>query len=191
MHKVVFIDRDGVINKDLWKYVEHWGEFEFLPGVLDSLKKLTDEGYEINIISNQGGIGDGIFSESALEDINMNMVEAVRRHGGRIAKTYYCVHSKKAGCECRKPKIGLFEQAFKDFPYLVKPETFFIGDKASDMKAGRDFGVRTIMVMTGYGEREKGNLNDDIMPDYFAADLSEAIPIVLERERTSKKGGAR
>ena len=184
MNKVIFIDRDGVINKDLWGYVEKWEQFEFLPGVLESLKKLTQAGFSIIIISNQAGIADGLFSLEDLDEVNKNMLHEIEQHGARIAGTYYCPHSKTAECDCRKPKTGLFEQATHSLPEYEKEKTFYIGDKISDIKAGKNFGLKTIMVMTGYGEREKDLISDETQPDFMAADLPEAVQIVLKQKRS-------
>jgi D-glycero-D-manno-heptose 1,7-bisphosphate phosphatase len=178
MTKVIFIDRDGVINKDLWKYVENWEEFEFLPGVLESLKLLHDNGFKVIVVSNQAGVGDGIYTKAALDDITRRMTLEVKKHGGYIAATLYCIHRKQDGCRCRKPNPGLFEQAAEKFSF-DKATTYFIGDKLSDVKAGKNAGLKTIMVMTGYGAKEKELITDETRPDFFAADLGEALTYVL------------
>jgi D-glycero-D-manno-heptose 1,7-bisphosphate phosphatase len=174
LEKVIFIDRDGVVNKDLWKYVERWDEFEFLPGVLDAFKILKEAGYKTIIISNQAGIGDGIFTESALEDINKNFVRVVTEYGGRIDDMFYCLHGKKAGCACRKPEVGLFEAAAEKWDF-DRGATYFIGDKLTDIEAGKRFGLKTVLVKTGYGERDSANITDVNRPDMICSDLNEAV----------------
>ena len=94
-HRVVFIDRDGVINTDLWKYVEHWGEFKFEPSAIPALKTLSDEGYDIYIISNQAGVGDGIFTADQLWDVHENMLKHLENEVIKISGAHYCIHSKK------------------------------------------------------------------------------------------------
>ena len=177
--KVIFIDRDGVINKDLWKYVEHWGEFEFLPGVLGAFKLLAENDFHINIISNQAGVGDGKFTEEALADVNRNMISEIKKVGGNVDGTYYCLHGKQEGCSCRKPEIGLFEKAVQDIPPFEKSHTFFIGDKLTDIEAGKRFGLKTILVLTGYGDKSKADITEATRPDYICTDLQEAVAIVL------------
>jgi len=180
MDKVIFIDRDGVINKDLWRYVEHWEEFEFLPGVLDSMRALTEAGYTIIIISNQAGIGDGKYTKEALDDINVNFARVVEENGGKIADMYYCLHGKKDGCTCRKPEIGLFLQASEKWDF-DKSTTFFIGDKMSDVQAGHRFGLKTVLVKTGYGTKEGDSIPEEEKPDLVAEDLSHAVKVLLEQ----------
>lgn len=179
MEKVVFIDRDGVINKDLWRYVEHWGEFEFIPGVLDALRLLTEAGFKIYLVSNQAGIGDGKFTRAALDDINENMLKEIAAHGGVISGMYYCMHGKQEGCSCRKPEIGLLTKAEEELPAFDKKSTFFIGDKTTDIQAGKRFGVRTILVLTGYGEKAHDEITDESRPDRIEKNLLDAVNSIL------------
>jgi histidinol-phosphate phosphatase family protein len=172
--KVIFIDRDGVINHDpIGDYVKSWEEFEFIPGALEALKILTKKGFSVLIVSNQAGIGDGVYSQTSLDEITEKMLSSFRRAGARIHSVHYCVHGKEAGCECRKPKTGLFQRASRGLT-LNRKETFFIGDKATDIQAGKDFGLRTVLVRTGHGERDLEK-NPSLRPDYIAADLREAV----------------
>ncbi len=180
--KIIFIDRDGVINKDLWRYVETPDEFEFLPGVLEALKLLHENGYKVVVISNQAGVGDGKFSSSDLAAVNEKFLSDVAGYGGLINSVYYCIHGKYEGCGCRKPEIGLFEEAEGNLGNFEKEKTYYIGDKLTDILAGKRYGLRTILVMTGYGEKEKGNITEENRPDYFADDLLDAVKnIVLTR----------
>jgi len=179
MSKIIFIDRDGVINKDLWRYVEHPGEFEFLPGVLDGLKLLTDNNYQVVVVSNQAGVGDGKFSEEALKEVDVHMIEEAKKVGASITKTYYCIHGKYAGCDCRKPEIGLFEKAALDLPQLEREKAYYIGDKDSDIKAGKRFGLKTILVRTGYGQKTEEGLCSELTPEFVADDLKAAIEYVI------------
>ena len=107
---VVFLDRDGVINKypGDTKYVNSWQEFYFLPGVKQALRKLTESGYRIFILSNQAGVAKGMYSQQGLDEITANMLREVNEAGGSICGVYYCVHRDEDNCSCRKPKIGLF-----------------------------------------------------------------------------------
>ncbi len=177
--KVVFIDRDGVINVDLWKYVERWDEFKFEEDVLPALKKLADNNFKIFIISNQAGVGDGVFTEAALWDIHNKMLAEMEKAGIKIAGTQYCLHGKKAGCDCRKPKTKLLENAVKGVTF-EKSKTFFIGDKLGDIEAGKNFGIKTILVRTGYGAKAEKELAGTTRPDYISDNLFTAVSTVLE-----------
>ncbi|MBI2662638.1 HAD-IIIA family hydrolase [Candidatus Woesearchaeota archaeon] len=145
--KVIFLDRDGVINKKAPKadYVKKWAEFEFLPGSIEAMKKLTDEGFEIYIISNQPGMARGMMTEKDLRDITNNMMKLLENKGIKIKKVYYCTHSWDDGCECRKPKPGMFYQAGRE-NNLNLSKAIFIGDDERDVTAGEAAGIRTILV---------------------------------------------
>ncbi|MSR76781.1 MAG: HAD family hydrolase, partial [Candidatus Omnitrophica bacterium] len=154
MEKIIFVDRDGVINVDpIGDYIKRWEDFRFEEGALDGLKSLSDAGYEIIVISNQAGVGDSIYPASELERIDRNMIEVFRQNKIRFRSSHYCHHGKSAGCKCRKPEIGLFLEATSGLEF-DKTETCFIGDKISDMDAGKRFGIKTVFVLTGHGKLE-------------------------------------
>ncbi|MDD5218242.1 MAG: HAD-IIIA family hydrolase, partial [Candidatus Omnitrophica bacterium] len=136
---------------------------------------LCDRGYELVVISNQAGIGDGVYPESALWDIQKKMLAEFTQRGVRIRSSHYCLHGKKAGCSCRKPETGLFKQAVDGVTY-DPGQTYFIGDKASDVEAGKRFGIHTIFVRTGHGKFDEPKLSGTLKPDY----LVDKLPDVLE-----------
>ncbi len=176
--KVVFIDRDGVINVDLWKYVEKWREFKFEKSAFEALKKLTDKGFDIFIISNQAGVGDGVFTEAVMWEIHEKMVAALAKRGIVIRGARFCTHAKKARCDCRKPKTQLLEKAVAGINF-DKNRTFFVGDKLSDLAAGKNFGVKTVLVRTGYGKESEKKLTRALRPDHIVDDLNAAVPFIL------------
>ncbi len=178
-HKVVFLDRDGVINVDLWKYVETWKEFRFEKGALDALKILTDKDFDIYIISNQAGVGDGIFTEATMWQIHEKMIAAMIKKEIKIKGTRFCTHGKKERCECRKPKTLLLEKAVTGVTF-DRNRTYFVGDKLSDLEAGRDFGVKTLLVRTGYGTDTEKKLTKKLSPDATADNLLAAVPIIVK-----------
>ena len=145
--KVILLDRDGVINKKPPKadYVKNWNEFKFLPGAIEAFKILTQNGYEIYIISNQAGIARGMMTDNDLEEIHRNMVNEIEKKGGKVSDIYYCPHGWDEGCECRKPKPGMFFQAAREH-YLDLTKIIFIGDDERDVEAGEAAGVKTILV---------------------------------------------
>ncbi|MFA5166941.1 MAG: HAD family hydrolase [Candidatus Omnitrophota bacterium] len=179
LRKVVFIDRDGVINVDLWKYVETWKEFRFEKGALEGLKALSEKGFDIFIISNQAGVGDGVFSEAAMWQVHEKMVATMAKRGIKIRGTRYCTHGKKEKCDCRKPKTLLLQKAVANLIF-DKEKTYFVGDKLSDLEAGKNFGVRTILVRTGYGLETEKKLTKRLQPDHIVNDLRDAVPIILK-----------
>lgn len=178
LRKVVFIDRDGVINVDLWRYVESWKEFRFEKGALEGLNALSEKGFDIFIISNQAGVGDGVFTEAAMWEIHEKMISAMAKRGITIRGARYCTHGKKANCDCRKPRTGLLEKAVARIDF-DKKKTYFVGDKLSDLEAGKNFGVKTVLVRTGYGKETEKKLTQKLRPDYVVNDLLDAVPIIL------------
>lgn len=175
-HRLLFIDRDGVINVDpMGDYIKRWEDFRFEKGVLKALKDFIKLGLEIVIVSNQAGIGDGVYPEAALWKIHRRMLEEFKKQGIRIRSSHYCLHGKNEGCACRKPQIGLFKEAVKGVAY-DPAQTFFIGDKATDMEAGKRFGIKTIFVRTGHGKIDEPKLQGDLKPDYKV----DALPDVVE-----------
>lgn len=182
--KVVFLDRDGVINKDpesinKYSYVTKWEEFRFLPGAKRAITRLTDAGYTIYVISNQAGIAKGYFTLQALKDITKKMLREIEESGGKIAGVFYCPHRNEDNCCCRKPKAGLFQKALRrgaiNFKY-----TFFIGDKIMDVQAGRAIGCKTILVLSGK-ESLKNRKNWQFKPDYVKRDLPDAVNSILRK----------
>lgn len=177
--QVVFIDRDGVINVDpIGDYVKSWQDFRFHEGVLDGLKRFTDTGYKIVLISNQAGVGDGVFSEKALWDINERMLEEFRKAGIRIHGVYYCLHGKTEGCGCRKPRTGLFHRAATTLRF-DKTSSYFVGDKVTDIEAGKNFGLKTILVRTGYGKGHEKSCRGRLEPEAVVDHFSEAVDRIL------------
>ena len=177
--KAIFLDRDGVINRDpgFGDYIKSWEEFQFLPGAIEAIKKLNENGYEILVISNQAGVGRGIYSQGSLDEITRNMLREIETQGGRIKSISYCTHLPDEGCNCRKPKIGLIERATKGLDIDFK-NTYFIGDSRLDVGAGRNLGSKTILLLTGKEDPDDVK-NWEIRPDVIKKDLKEAVEWVL------------
>ncbi|MDE1925260.1 MAG: HAD-IIIA family hydrolase [Patescibacteria group bacterium] len=150
--KVLFLDRDGTINKKapLAEYVPNWSVFEFLPGALDALEELAKRGYEFYIISNQPGIARGMVKEEDLRDIHQRMQEALKKRGVTISGIYYCPHGWDEGCDCRKPNPEMLYQAAREHD-IDLTRAYFVGDDERDKEAGDAAGVQTILVPEGIG----------------------------------------
>lgn len=145
--KVIFLDRDGVINKKAPKaeYVKSWDEFEFLPGAIEAITLLTQHDYKIFIITNQAGIARGAMTEQALKEIHMKLERELEKHNVKIEGFYYCPHGWNEGCECRKPKPGMLFQAAREHDVDLS-KALFIGDDERDLQTGNAAGCRTILV---------------------------------------------
>lgn len=147
--KVIFLDRDGVINKKMppQDYVKKWEEFKFLKGAVEGLKFLKERGYDIYIVSNQSGIGRGLMTQKDLFDIHKNMEKELEKEGLKIDGIYYCHHSWDAGCDCRKPRPGMLLEAAIDHQ-IDLPRAILIGDDERDIEAGKAAGCKAILMKT-------------------------------------------
>jgi D-glycero-D-manno-heptose 1,7-bisphosphate phosphatase len=178
--KVIFVDRDGVINQDRPDYVKSWTEFQFIPGSLEALKRLTVEGYRIIVITNQSVINRHMVSQQELQEIHSNMVRAAAAHGGDIEAVFYCPHVPDDRCSCRKPAQGLIRQAQEKYQIDLS-ETSMIGDSLKDMQCARKAGCENvILVRTGHGVKTEGLCREKgITPDFVADDLKSAVEWLL------------
>ena len=180
MERVVFLDRDGVISEELGEgsYIAQWDQFRFVPGVLEAIHLLTENQVTLFIISNQGGVARGLVTEKELKQITDQMLEEIKKNGGRIQAVYYCIHPPSTNCLCRKPGIALFQKAVEKRKILWE-KSIVVGDALRDLSAGRQLGCRTILVLTGKSRRE--DLVDwSFQPDYVAENLLTAVPWILK-----------
>lgn len=174
---VVFLDRDGVINRNRDDYVKTVDELVFLPGAFEGLARLREAGIPAVVVSNQAGVGRGVIDPNELERIDRKLAREVSDHGGNIAASYYCMHRKDAGCDCRKPGIGLFRRA-SDEKDIDLVGSYYIGDSSTDIQAGDRAGLRTVLVLTGLATLEDVG-RWDIKPEHIAADLPGAVHWIL------------
>lgn len=177
MHKAVFLDRDGTIIKEK-HYISDPDAVELLPGAALAIKLLREGGFKIIVITNQSGVGRGLFSLDTLQEVNQRFFDLLQEAGVEIDKLYYCPHKPEDNCNCRKPKLGMLEQAKKDFAINVN-ESYMIGDSVEDIEFGRRGGLFTILVLTGFGNETKGKVQP---PDYIANDLLAAAKWICRRK---------
>ena len=182
--KVVFLDRDGVINQDSSEYVKNCTEFKFIPGSLEALVRLTEKGFSTIIITNQSGVNRNLIPQKTLNDIHIKMQQAVTGSGGEIKDIFYCPHHPKENCDCRKPKPGMIIQARKRHRIDLS-SAYMVGDSAKDIMCARNAGCGVaVLVKTGNGPGvEKILLEKKIPPDYVAADLSEAVEWIISQHK--------
>jgi len=150
--QTVFLDRDGIINRKApeGEYVGDWRDFHLLPGVEAAVAALNRSGRRVIVVTNQRGIALGRYTSAGVEAIHAQLQKHLAAHGARIDGFYICPHDKNE-CDCRKPKTGLFEQAFRDFPEASPSTSLVIGDSLSDIDAARNLGIPAIFVE---GDRE-------------------------------------
>ena len=173
MKRNVFLDRDGSIVEDKG-YTYRLEDYKLIPNAVEGLKLLKD--YKLIIVTNQSGIGRGYFAMEDFEKFNNHLILELKKHNIKIEKTYVCPHNPEDNCDCRKPKTKLIKDAAKEFNIDLS-KSFMIGDKNIDIQMGKNAGVKTILVLTGNGMKEKENSN----ADYIAKDLVEAAKWILNK----------
>ena len=146
--KTIFLDRDGVINKDT-NYLFKIEDFEFISGVFEACNYLKILGYKIIIITNQSGIGRGYFTSNDFLIINQWMIEQFKKNGVTILDIFHCPHLPESKCDCRKPKPGMFIKAKNKYD-INMDKSWMIGDSERDIKAANLAGIKkTILVRSG------------------------------------------
>lgn len=181
--KIAFLDRDGVINEfpGNGNYVTKLKDFHFIPGSLEAIRTLTEHNFTIFVVSNQAGVGRGVYSKAKLDHITRRMLESVTKTGGKIKKVYYCIHTSQQGCDCRKPEIGSIKAAMALLkkPFSHARHGYFIGDTEGDITAGKKAGCKTIFVLSGMTNRTLLK-QWKVRPDYIVKDLKAAVEIIVK-----------
>jgi len=181
--KTVFLDRDGVINRKPPEgdYVKRWEEFEFLPRAPEALKLLKRAGMKVIIVTNQRGIARGLMTERDLEEIHKRMLAELARFQASVDAIYYCPHEEGV-CDCRKPRVGLFRQAQKDFPDIDFASSAVIGDSLKDMEAGTQLGCLTILIANSTQKERLCNeaLAKGVRIDAIVSSLFEAAQLLID-----------
>lgn len=182
--RAVFLDRDGTINVEV-QYLSKVEEFQLIPGVPLALKRLKDAGFLLVVVTNQSGIGRGLYDEEALQKIHEHMHEDLAQYGINIDACYFCPHHPEHAtgdyrreCACRKPLPGMLEQAAADLDIDLS-RSYMIGDKLGDVQAGLNAGCTSLLVLTGYGSKEASSLPAGV--ESFI-DLGAAVDAILVRE---------
>ncbi len=183
MQKIIFLDRDGTINVDTG-YTYKITDFQFEKNAVKGLKELQEKDFRFIIITNQSGIARGYYTEKDFWKFNDYIIEQLKRKGIEILKTYFSpyhpegIGKYKKDTKCRKPNTGMLERAALDFE-VDKNTSWIIGDKWADAKAGKNFGIKSILLKTGkFGSDEEHKT--DI--EYIADDLLDAAKFIVNRK---------
>ena len=178
--KPIILDRDGVINEDLWGYVTKKEEFKPIEGSLLAIKKLADAGYNVVIATNQACISKKIINEKQLQAVHDHMSLLVQETGGKIDYIAFCPHAPEEKCPCRKPETGLLDEIEERLGCSLK-NSFFVGDKESDVLCAINYGCIPLLVKTGYGERSLASKHCPPEERCFN-NLLDAVDYVLETQ---------
>jgi len=146
-NRAVFLDRDGVINRNRDDYVKDVDEMEILPGVPKAINLLNTVNFKVVIISNQSAVSRGLITIEKLLEIHEFLKKELLQNNAKIDGIYFCPHRPDDSCECRKPKPTLILKAAKDLGINLS-ESYMIGDRESDMIAAEKAGVKFIPIET-------------------------------------------
>lgn len=175
----VLLDRDGVINEEV-DYLTNPKQIRLVAGASLAIHILNRRGVPVIVVTNQPSVGRDCLSEEQVNDIHCALSTKLAQENACVDRFYYCPHHPMAkldayrvDCECRKPKPGLLLQAARDFD-LDLSRSYMIGDKVSDLVAGRNAGCRVILVRIGYGVQVWQTWSEDFVPDLVGRDLLDA-----------------
>jgi D-glycero-D-manno-heptose 1,7-bisphosphate phosphatase len=184
LKKVVFLDRDGTINRDSRDYIKSREEFEFLPGSLKAIEELTANGFTIVVITNQSALPRKLISLEELERIHTMMCKTVQSNKGKLKDIFYCPHMPDDDCDCRKPAPGLILRAQSKYS-IDLADAVMVGDSHRDIECGHTAGCgNTVLVKTGIHEKSVQRLAEKgIVPDYVAEDLYQAAQWIISNKK--------
>ena len=191
--RAVFMDRDGTISEEVG-YVNHPSRFRIFPYSAPAVRLLNDRGWLAIVVTNQAGVARGYFTEEMIHTVHDQLSDTLVRNGARIDGIYYCAHHPSVGeppyrtdCDCRKPKPGLIRRAVGDFD-IDLAASWMVGDRYNDIELARNAGVKSALVMSGYGrgEWEHERSSWKLQPDLVAEDLFRAILTITDRPKENQ-----
>ena len=169
--KLVILDRDGTINEDSDQHIKSPSEWRPIEGSLEAIARLTQAGYRLVIATNQSGIARGLFDTSTLIAIHNRLQQAVALAGGRIDAFFFCPHAADSACECRKPRPGMLLEIARRFNVSLA-DVYMVGDAQRDLEAAAAAGARPVLVLTGKGQKTRGDgklpPGTEVFPDLAA-----------------------
>ena len=174
--RYVFLDRDGVINRKPpeGQYVGRWEEGEILPGVAEAIYRLNRSGRKVLVVTNQRGVALGRYTEQDVVEFHLQLQKHLSRQQARLDGLYFCPHDK-GQCDCRKPKTGMFRQAFREHPGALSANSVLIGDSLADIEAGFSLGMPTIFIQGEPDRQSPAAERAESLADRVAGSLLEAV----------------
>lgn len=183
----VFMDRDGTITVE-GGYINHPSRLHLIRGSADAIRLCNENDLQAVVVTNQAGVARGYFKEEMIGVVHERLRRQLAKRDAHLDGVYYCPHHPRTGppeyrieCNCRKPKPGMIQAACRDLPIDLS-RSYMIGDKITDSEFGHGLGLRTVMVMTGYGRGEYEYQRDQWIdqPDHFARNLHDAVKWVIQ-----------
>lgn len=169
----VFLDRDGTLIEEV-NYLSRVEDLRLFPFSASAVRSLKDAGFLVIVVTNQSGIGRGIYTEADMHTIH----DAIQTElSGAIDAFYFCPHLPDFGCRCRKPNIGMIESAMADFDIDIE-RSWMVGDKKIDVDTGLAANIKSALVLTGYGNEHRVLL--ERKPDILTKDLQTVTAAILD-----------
>ncbi len=150
---LIILDRDGVINDDSDNYIKSPEEWIAIPGSLEAIARLNQNGYRVIVVSNQSGLARRLLDVEMLNAIHQKMLAHLAQYGGAIEAILFCPHAPRDKCHCRKPETGLYEE-IQERLHVTLSKVPCVGDKVSDIEAAMAVGAQPLLVKTGNGQRQ-------------------------------------
>lgn len=175
----IFLDRDGTLNADPG-YIKSPDQLELFPGVPEALARLNRAGARLILVTNQSGIARGLLSQGDLAAIHAKLTHMLNRAGASLEAIYFCPHHPDEGCDCRKPKRGMIDQAVRERGVDLE-RAYLIGDHMRDIELAKRVGARSILVTTGVvrPQESEGLKATGLDPDWIASSMTEAADWLL------------
>jgi len=173
--KTIFIDRDGTLIEEV-NFLSRLGDLRLFPDTSEAIKVLKENGFLIIVVTNQSGIGRKIFDETTMHRIHAQIQADLPE---KLDRFYFCPHLPTDGCFCRKPNTGMIEAACADYAIDLE-NSWMIGYKALDVELGFNAGIKTALVLTGYGRKHLEILSRK--PDIIAESLIDAVKTITNYE---------
>lgn len=177
--RAVFLDRDGTINEEMG-YMNHLTRFHMFPYSAAAIRRLNDAGWPVIVITNQSGCSRGFFPEEMIGQVHDRLTTELAAGGARLDGIYYCPHQMSDACNCRKPLLGMLEQAASEHN-LELTGSWVVSDRYADLEMAHAVNGHSVLVLTGYGrgEYEWNRSNWPRQPDYVAENLEAAIDAII------------
>ena len=175
--RYLLLDRDGTLIVEQDNLHDPDGVV-IIPGAVEALRRYVDAGWGLAVVTNQSGVARKIFTLEQMHSVNERVQTLLEEQGIKIEKFYACVHAPEISeCTCRKPKPGLVQQAVSDLG-LEPNASMMVGDKGSDIGLGKNVGAVTVLVRTGYGQKEQHR--SDLDPDYIVDSVADLCPTMAD-----------
>ena len=184
----IFMDRDGTLIEEA-NYLADPAGVKLIPNIAPGLRRLQEQGRTLLVVTNQSGIARGLYTLDAMVRVNERLENLLRQAGVTLDRIYFCPHHPQGNvpefttdCGCRKPAPGMLERGLREFG-LSAQASWMIGDKLADIESGHKVGMRTILVLTGYGAKTRAALMPgDVQPDFIMDDFATAAQCIAEQD---------